>query len=569
MRKHILRELVLTLSLVLVVTGAALGAATYIEASSHREAPLISKDPTVDNTDVYAFMSPDAPAMTTLIANWIPFEEPAGGPNFYHFDDLARYYIKIDRDGDGVEDISYLWTFHTAIQNPNTFLYNTGPLAADVCTAPTASFNYRQYYTVTEVLGPTNTPTGRTVLGSNLLMPPDNIGPRSTPNYAGIRAGCVKTLSGNGVTYKEYTGQRADPFFVDIGSIFDLGGLRPFNAAHVIPLSPTVGMNNLDDFSIHTTSIQAPKSRLLGDGRCVSNVVTDTTCVLGIWSTAERPVITTRGTGTEVGSGGYQQVSRLGNPLVNEVVIPLALKDAFNAIPPTVDKTVPQAVASVNDPELARLICYLYGVDSPGLTPCAGKGNPAAFTQPRTAPRSDLFVVFLTGVPGLNRQQNSGQQPSEQLRLNVAIAPTAGICAGNPLGVTGGDFAGWPNGRRIEDDVTDIEIRAVAGSYGAAQGVVTSIYTPAIGFNKAPNNALGDGVNTTQKPCLASFPYMADPTSGYDSPHATPQSLTPPVVPELTPFLMFGTGLAGLGGYAVMRARAARAARRKQQTEVS
>ncbi len=535
MLKRIMLELVLLLSLTLMILAVATwSSAPWVDASSHREAPLISKDPAVDNLDLYVFRSPDVSKTVTLISNWIPFEEPAGGPNFYHFDDLAYYWIKIDRDGDGVEDISYLWTFSTRIQNPNTFLYNTGPISV----VTDSTYNYRQYYTVTEYLKYGQPGQSSTVLFANQLMPPDNIGIRSTPNYASLRAQSVHSAAGD---IKEFTGQRDDPFYVDIGSIFDLGALRPFNAAHLIPKPAAPGQDNLAGFNMHTTALQLPITRLAPDcpvdaaGLPIS--ATAKSCVIGVWSTAERPKITTRGTGSETGSGGYQQVSRLGNPLVNEAVIPLGLKDAFNAIPPTVDKTVPQAVASVYTPELGVLIPILY----PGIT------------VPKP-PRNDLFTVFLTGIPGLNEQTNSKAQPSELLRLNMAIAPTGGVCAGaSSLGVIAGDNAGWPNGRRLEDDVTDVALRAVAGGYA---------FTP--DNNRAPNNALGDGVNTNDKPCLTSFPYMADPTSGYESPHSKTGSTQPPIVPELTTMLMFGSGLAGLAGYGIARARAARAARRRQ-----
>jgi hypothetical protein len=213
----VMLALLLLLAAILIASGTGLGG-----ASSHREAPLISQDPTADNLDVYAFVSPDAPDTVTLISTWIPFEEPGGGPNFYHFDPNARYLIKIDRDGDAVEDVTYEWTFSRPMPvNPGTFLYNTGPITGK----DDPDFNLRQYYTVTEIIG-VGTPFSATVLGSNLLMVPDNIGPRSTPNYAQLAAAFVNTLSGG---IKEFTGQRDDPFFVDVGSIFDLGGLRPLN----------------------------------------------------------------------------------------------------------------------------------------------------------------------------------------------------------------------------------------------------------------------------------------------------------------------------------------------------
>jgi len=472
----------------LVLLGGAswLWAPPWAGASSHREAPLISQDPTVDNTDVYAFVSPDDTSKVTLIANWIPFEEPAGGPNFYHFDDTARYLIKIDRDGDAVEDVTYEWTFRTDIRNTSTFLYNTGPITSLNDT----DYNYRQFYRVREIVNGGAT----TTLGDNLLMVPDNIGPRSTPNYESLAAEGIRDF-GNGI--KEFTGQRDDPFYVDVGSIFDLLGLRPFNNAHVISRGNTAGVDSTGGYNIHTTAIQVPKARL---APTCTNSAADKKCVIGIWSTAERRATTVLTPGAESVSGNFVQVSRLGNPLVNEVVMNLALKDTFNAVPPSVDRTVPAVVERVTNPEVARLLCVLYGIQTPGL-PCANN-TPGT----RTTARNDLVAVFLTGIPNLTEQVNSAASPSEQLRLNIAVAPSASICNGNVLGVIGGDTAGFPNGRRLEDDVTDIELRVVAG-----------VLDPT--FNVAPNNKLGDGVNRNDKPCLTSFPYIPTPHQGYDHDH--------------------------------------------------
>jgi hypothetical protein len=483
-----MRRPIAPLCALLVLLGGAswLWAPPWAGASSHREAPLISKDPTVDNTDVYAFVSPDDASKVTLIANWIPFEEPAGGPNFYHFDDTARYLIKIDRDGDAVEDIAYEWTFRTDIRDRSTFLYNTGPITSLGDT----TYNYRQFYRVREMVSGGATIT----LGDNLLMVPDNIGPRSTPNYESLAAQGVRSFDGG---IKEFTGQRDDPFYVDVASIFDLLGLRPFNTAHVIRRNTESGSDTTGGFNIHTTAIQIPMSRLAPD---CPNSAADKRCVIGIWSTAERRATTILTPGAEAVSGDFVQVSRLGHPLVNEVVMNLALKDTFNAVPPSVDRTVPAVVNRVTDPEVARLYCVLYGIQTPGL-PCSGN-TPGS----RTADRADLVAVFLTGIAGLNQQVNSLATPSEQLRLNVAIAPTAGVCQGNVLGVIAGDSAGFPNGRRIEDDVTDIELRVVAG-----------ILDPS--FNVAPNNQLGDGVNKNDKPCLPNFPYLATPHQGYEHDH--------------------------------------------------
>ncbi|MBA2447490.1 MAG: DUF4331 domain-containing protein [Chloroflexi bacterium] len=458
----------------------ALGVASWVwllppnaGASSHREAPLTSKDPTIDNTDVYAFVSPDDRDKITLIANWIPFEEPAGGPNFYHFDDNARYLIKIDRNGDGVEDVTYEWRFREEIRNPNTFLYNTG----QITSLDDEDFNYRQLYRIREIVRGGDTRT----LGENLVMPPDNIGPRSTPDYEKLAREATRDL-GNGI--KEFTGQRDDPFYVDVGSIFDLLGLRPFNSAHKIKLDNARGVDSTGGFNIHTTAIQVPRSRLAPD--CDGDP-SDTNCVIGVWSTAERRATIVRGVGTLEGSGDFVQVSRLGNPLVNEVVIDLEQKDEFNGTLPTGDGAF---LDRVRNSEVAGLINALYGIDVP------------------SNPRDDLVTVFLTGIPGLNQQQKSVNSPSEQLRLNTAIRPTADVCKGNRLGVLAGDNAGFPNGRRLEDDVTDIELRVVAGGY---------VLTPK--FNKSPNNALADGVNENDRSCLDRFPYMGTPHQGYEHQH--------------------------------------------------
>jgi hypothetical protein len=466
---------------------------------------LIAADPTVDGTDLYAFVSPDAPTTVTLISNWIPFEEPGGGPNFYHFDDNATYYIKIDSDGNAAEDVTYAWTFHTKIKSGKTFLYNTFP----VTSTNSPNLNYTQYYTVTEKIGA----AAPTVLFANKQMVPDNIGPRSTPGYAALAAQYVNSAGG----IKEFTGQRDDPFFVDVNSIFDLGGLRPFNALHVIPQPTSTGLNSTAGYNVHTTAIQVPISKLAPT--CTTGTLaTDPKCVIGVWTTATRPEVITRafngatGAVSSTGSGNAIQVSRLGNPLVNEVVLPLALKDAFNTIPPAVDSVLftaqpPNTLAgagailrtSILTPELANLIPVLY----------------PAVTQKVATPRPDLFTIFLTGVPNVTRQINSATTPSEQLRLNVKIAPTAGVCAGDRMGIMAGDLAGFPNGRRLEDDVTDIAIRAVAGGYGPVLGGV-----PFNLPNFSPNNALGDGVNKDDVSCLATFPYVGTPHAGYNRIHA-------------------------------------------------
>lgn len=513
------------LTLCVILTPLVLLAAVLIGlnpsgagASSHREAPLISGDPTVDNLDVYAFVSPDVTDTVTLISNWIPFEEPGGGPNFYHFDPNARYLIKIDQDGNAIEDITYEWTFskvqYGGAAGKDTFLYNTGPIGADY--EADTDFNIRQYYTVTKITGDT-LPTMTTTLLGNILMVPDNVGPRSTPNYEAIAANGVRDSSdGLPAGYKEFTGQRDDPFFVDVGSIFDLAGLRPFNTLHAIPLSADLGLDVLRGFNMHTTAIQVPISELVPISCTSAMTGGNKACVIGVWSTAERHSTIVHSLGAVTGSGPYVQVSRLGNPLVNEVVIDLEYKDAFNGVPPSVDATLPDVVARVTDPEVAVLQNALY----------------AALDTIEETGRTDLVTIFLTGIPPVvpiftTEQINSAATPSEQLRLNVAIKPTEGACEGDPLGLFNdpaagptdlGDLTAFPNGRRLEDDVTDIALRAVAQGYGeflagAYGGVVPQFK------DLSPNNLLGDGVDRNDVPCLPNFPYMGTPHPGYENNH--------------------------------------------------
>jgi len=448
---------------------------TSATASSHREAPLIADDPAADNTDVYAFVSPDKPNTVTIIANYIPFEDPAGGPNYYKFDPTVRYALNVDNNGDGKEDVAYEFRFKTQVTNPNTFLYNTGPV--DTLANQDANLSVKQTYTVTR-----KTRSGSTVLGSNLRVPPTNIGPRSNPTYDAFQG--VVDLGGD---RKVFAGPRDDPFFVDLGSIFDLGGLRPFNSLHVIPLANEMGKDGVKNYNTHTIAIQVPKTDLLKAPLANGNI--------GIYANASRPKIRIlRGDGTFDANGPQVQVSRLGNPLINEVVIPLGKKDLWNASDPSKDS---QFADRYTNPELAGLVNFLYPVLDD--TPTSGRG--------------DLVAVLLTGVPTLNL---TGATKADLLRLNTAFtAPPAGT--GNRPGLLAGEFSGFPNGRRLEDDVTDIEIRAVACGYGPVVGPIIEGFGFCNGnANRSPNNLVGDGVDTNaDNPFLASFPYVAAPNQGY------------------------------------------------------
>ena len=441
-------------------------------ASSHREAPLISQDPTADNTDLYAFVSPDRPDSVTIIANYIPLEQPAGGPNFPAFDDNVAYEIHVDNNGDAKEDLTYRFRFETQTRNPETFLYNVGPITSLSDT----NWNRPQTYNVALIRGDRHDRSE--LLGENIPTPPDNIGPRSTPNYETLAASAVTTLS-SGI--KVFAGQRDDPFFVDLGSIFDLAGLRPFNNLHILPLAPDVGHDGVARFNTHTIAMQIPKAQLVGSGNGI----------IGIYASASRPQVRVLSKdGSFDDSGAFIQVSRLGQPLINEVVIPLGQKDRWNRSDPADDG---QFLGRYLKPEVTHLENFLY----------------PALDDAKEIDRTDLVAVLLTGVPGLNF---AGPKPADLLRLNTAIAPTAAAGNGDRLAVLNGDFAGYPNGRRLEDDIVDIDLRAFAEGYGAT-------LNSALGLpNRSPNNLLGDGVDTNDKPFLTAFPYLASPHQGYEEP---------------------------------------------------
>ena len=303
--------------------------------SSHREAPEISKDPVADNTDTYAFVSPDAPDTVTLIANFIPLQAPQGGPNFFEFGDDVLYEIHISNNGDATPDVTYQFRFTTKIRNPKTFLYNTGPITK--ITDPT--WNRPQTYTVTVV----DRVKGAKVIAKDLLCPPVNVGVRSTPNYANLAKQAIYHLPNGG---KVFAGQRADAFFVDLGSIFDLGVLRPFQAAHLIPSAAAAGVNGLQDFNVHSIAIQVKKTDLTIHGRTPSDPMNKDS-VIGVWATAsrQRSKAWDDGECKMVGYGSWQQVSRLGNPLFNEVVVPMAQKDRWNSLPVRQDSQFAEYVA--------------------------------------------------------------------------------------------------------------------------------------------------------------------------------------------------------------------------------
>jgi hypothetical protein len=460
--------------------------------SSHREAPGISKDPVADSTDVYAFVSPDKPDTVTLIANYVPLQGPAGGPNFYEFGDDVLYSIHIDNNHDGFADMTYSFKFTTTVVDEDTFLYNTGPIES----LGSPSWNRRQSYTV----GRWRKGHGNEVtLAKHLSCPPCNVGPLSTPDYDKLAAQAVHTLSGG---IKVFAGQRAEGFYVDLGSIFDLGDLRPFASdhnhfgLHKFPTSGP-GVNATKNLNVHSIAIQVPISDLT-EGGWKPGAISNPKASIGVWTTASRQRARVYDTdhALYVNSGPYTQVSRLGNPLVNEVLIPMGKKDYWNTQVPGHDK---QFAAYVAHPGLSELLPVLY----PGVFP-----NLAALNKQGTA-RADLEAILLTGlppdvVPGF--QNYTGPTQADMLRLNVAVKP-----AKKPsiYGILGGDLAGFPNGRRVFDDVVAIELRALAG---ATYALVDTKYKP-----DAAASAVTDGLTPADLdvPYKTTFPYLGVPHSGY------------------------------------------------------
>jgi hypothetical protein len=443
-------------------------------ASSHREAPLVSADPQVDGTDLYAFVSPDNPDTVTMISNWLPFEEPAGGPNFYSFSDRALYDINIDNDGDAKPDLIYRWKFSNHYRSKKTFLYNTGP----VTSLDDPNLNFFQTYDLTKIRVGVKTRK----LVDDAIVVPSNVGEASMPDYEALfqegiyPAGCADC--------KTWTGQADDPFFLDL-RVFDL-----LYGAEITG-EPCLFKEACDDtlagFNMNAFAIQAPISTLLKGG--------DGSGIVGIWTTAQRrSVRIQRNDGSQSYRGPFVQVSRLGMPLVNEVVIPVGKKDRFNGSRPRNDA---QFGSHVLDPELPRVVNAIYGLPVPDCDNDPSNGVDRS---------CDLVPVFLTGLPGLN--QPPGVRASEMLRLNTAIPPCEpGSCAEySRLGVIGGDNAGFPNGRRLADDTIDVALRVV-------EGALIPGHDPIV-------DQLTDGVDENDLGFQGAFPYLALPHSGSNpSPH--------------------------------------------------
>ncbi len=360
--------------------------------SSHSEAPEISKDPVADSTDLYAFISPDSPNKVTLIANYVPLQQPAGGPNFFEFGDDVLYEIHIDNNGDGEADVTYQFRFETVLTDTganDTFLYNTG----QIMTLKDTTWNRKQFYSVTRVEGHSSK-----VLGSGLACPPCNVGINSIPNYSALTTQAIHTLG----TTTVFAGQRADGFYVDLGSIFDLGDLRPFQPDFLLKGASIAGINSRAATNVHSIALQVPISDLTNGG-AVPTTYTDPKSTIGVWTTASRQKVKMYSTTPQRNTGPWVQVSRLGMPLINEVIIPMGHKDRWNSQAPKDDK---QYSTYYDHPGLASLLNVLY--------PGAFK-NLAAYTAVASNTRPDLDAILLTGVPAtvsgipeLHRQDEGG-----------------------------------------------------------------------------------------------------------------------------------------------------------------
>jgi hypothetical protein len=458
---HRKRALPLLLAAVAALVAGAL-AVTLGFGSSHREAPGISLDPSADNTDVYAYTAKDAPGALTVVSNWIPQEDPAGGPNFFKFDDAADYYIQVDNTGDGKADVKYLFKFKTTTKNKNTFLY----AAPGVTSINDPKLNVVQRYSVTREAFKNGRQTGARVIARNVPVAPNNVGPKTFPSYDTVAAQAIHSLPGGG---KVFAGQVDDPFYVDLGATFDGINLRNGTGAS------GGGKDDLAGLNTHAVVLQVPEGQVTRDGKAVSGP-SGANAVVGVWSTTERQRLSVlRKSGRSRAVKRDVQVSRLGNPLINEVIIPLGQKDQFNRTTPDKDAALYGKFA-VN-PEPARLLNALFSL---GV---------------KETNRTDIVNALLVGLEGKTKIAPNAV-PADTLKINLGVPPSA---TENRFGVIGGDLAGFPDGRRLGDDVVDAELRVIGG-------VLIGKPLP-----------LGDGVDRNDKPFRASFPYVAAPHNGFDS----------------------------------------------------
>lgn len=512
----------LSAAVLLTVLGAAGTPPAW--SANHREAPLTALDTKADITDWFAFVSYDDPSKVTMILNVDPLLEPANGPNYFPFDPEVLYEMKVDNNFDADEDVTIQFRFKTEYRlpgvpvgfigagngvsapanSPNPAQFPPGtPIVPPAITAldgvGSEGLGLRQTYTVTLVRG-SGTTAQKTNLsvGKKLIAVPSNIGPRTMPNYNALAAQGVYTLA-NGV--KVFAGTVDDPFYIDLGATFDSINFRPkafasgvaavYSATQDAEQAKNFSADDVSGFNVNTIAIELPISLLTSDGK--THPASDAKAVIGTYASTSRPRGKTYATlpgGKPSLSSTFTQIQRMGNPLINELLIGTGDKNKFSMSEPKDDA---QFASYLLDPLLPRVINAVYA---------------GAVTIP-AAPRTDLLPLVTYAAPICpGCAANQAGPVADLLRLNTGIAPTT-KAQRHRLAFLAGDKAGYPNGRRVSDDVTDISLRAVAG-------VLKS------GFNIAPNNLLADGVNGNDRPYQEVFPYVAFANSGRNSRHVEP-----------------------------------------------
>ncbi len=486
---------------------ALAGALPVAQASSHREAPYITTQPKVDGADFYMFASyePGRAGYVTLLANYLPLQDGYGGPNYFSLDPNALYEIHIDNNGDAKEDLSFQFRFKNTLKSKTLSISGKDipiPLIqfGAVTDVKAATLNVNESFTLDVVRGDRRSGTRSSVTNASggaatFDKPVDNIGKKTLPDYAGYAAKHIYTVNipGCAMPARVFVGQRKDPFAVNLGTIFDL-----VNAPVSVITDPTLinaAPNTLDDKNVTTLALEVHAS-------CLTS---GTEPVIGGWTTASlrqgqllNPVPAKGHQTTAKAGGAWVQVSRLGMPLVNEVVIGLPDKDRFNGSKPKDDG---QFADYVTNPSLPALLEIALG--APNIAPT-------------NFPRTDLVAAFLTGIKGVN--QPAGVVGAEMLRLNTSIAATA-EGKQNRLGVLGGDLAGFPNGRRPKDDVVDVSLAAVMGGLCMANGdnnalAMGAACKPSAVPLGATSLKLHDAVDQAQVPLLSAFPYLFTPIGG-------------------------------------------------------
>ena len=485
-------------------------------ASSHREAPITALDHAADITDFYAFVSYDHPDRVTFIMNVDPFLQPSNGPNYFPFDPSIVYQIKIDNDQDARADITFQFRFQTTIRAPQVFTGFVGaggginapanspaPVAPGTPIVPpaitslsgpgAAGLSLQQTYTVNMIKGHRNIALTNTT-GSPLIAVPSNVGPRTMPDYDSLAAQGIYSLEGgDGASdIRIFAGTVADPFFIDLGAAFDSFNFRTSAGGGVLTTAQdkdnylNLAPNAVAGFNVNTIVIEVPIRLLTRDGAI--HPATDPKGTIGAWATTSRTEVTIRPSPKPaLNFGNLAQIQRLGNPLVNELVIGTGSKDYWSMSDPVNDA---QFASFDLDPLLARVFNAVYGINIP------------------TPPRTDLLPLVTYAAPIAPKGTPAGPI-ADLLRLNTGVSPTP-LASRSRLGLIGGDPAGFPNGRRLTDDVVDIAARVVGAG----------ILSP--GFDVAPNSLIGDGVNAPDVPPQETFPYVHFAYSGRDSRHISP-----------------------------------------------